>query len=433
MNKDISVNKNLEKNHLPRVVVVGAGFAGINLIKQLSKEDVQLVLVDQNNYHTFQPLVYQVATASLEPGAISSPVRGMFAGQENFHFRMAEALSVDVDNYKLITSKGDITYDYLILANGAVGNYFGNEEVKQNTLTLNNLNDALSIREKFIENFEQALLKRKNDVTELMNVVIVGGGPTGVELAGALSELRKDVLPKDYPDFNTDHLNIHIVEGLDRLLPAMSEKSGAQAEQYLQNMGVKISTGKMVESYSEDIVDLSDGTIIQSNLVIWAAGVKGNTIKGFSESQMEKGSLKVDAFNKVVESKAIFAIGDVAFQQGKKFPKGLPKLAPVAIQQGNHLAKNFKKILRNRALTPFKYTDKGVMATIGRAKAIVELPGSVHVAGRMGWLIWVFVHLFSIIGLRIKLAVMAHWAWSYFTFDKGNRLLLNQKAQEFQK
>jgi len=288
----------------------------------------------------------------------------------------------------------------------------------------------LAVREKFIENFEEALLKRKNDVNKLMNVVIVGGGPTGVELAGALSELRKDVLPKDYPDFNTDHLNIHLIEGLDRLLPAMSEKSGTQAERYLQKMGVKISTGKMVESYSEDVVDLSDGTVIQSNLVIWAAGVKGNTIKGFSESQIEKGSLKVDAFNKVLESNAIFAIGDVAFQKDKNFPKGLPKLAPVAIQQGTHLAKNFKKILRNRSLVPFKYTDKGVMATIGRAKAVVELPGSVHVAGRMGWLIWVFVHLFSIIGLRRKLAVMAHWAWSYFTFDKGNRLLLNQKSSD---
>lgn len=418
--------EHLPTTWVPRVVVVGGGFAGINFIKKLAGEKVQIVLIDKNNYHAFQPLVYQVATAVLEPGAISSPLRGVFEGQDNLHFRMAEALAVEPDKYQLITSEGRIDYDYLVLANGATGNFYNNKDVKDHALTLNNLQEALTVREQFIKNFEKALLEIDSGDSERMNVVIVGGGPTGVELAGAMAELRKHVLPNDYPDFDTDRLTIYLVEAMDRILPSMSESSGRKAKTYLQKLGVHVLTGKMVNKGSDEKVELGDGEEIRSNLLVWAAGIKGNILQGFTDEQKFKGSLIVDEFNEVKGAKNIFAIGDLAFQKQDGYDKGLPMLAPVAIQQGKHLAKNIIHKIRNKKMKPFRYSERGVMATIGRNKAVVELSGSIRYGGWLGWLTWVTVHLFSILGLRRKMAIIAHWIWSFLTYDKGNRLILGQ-------
>jgi NADH dehydrogenase len=423
---DKNIKRNIPKKQKKRVVVVGGGFAGINFIKRLKGEDLQLILVDKNNYHVFRPLIYQVATAGLEPGAISNSLRGMFYNQHNLHFRMAKAERVDVEKKQLLTSAGKLEYDYLILANGAIGNFFGNDNIKDHSLTINNLQGALAFREKFIKNFEKALLSAGSQKDPLMNVVIVGGGPTGVELAGAVAELKKNVLPKDYPDFNTDHLTIHLIEGLDRILPAMSEESGIKATRYLKDLGVKVQTGKMVEETMKDRIILDDGGEIKSNLLVWAAGVKGNVIDGFGDENTEKGDLIVDEYNRVNGTEHVFAIGDVSAQKTEDFPKGLPNLAPVAIQQGEHLADNIKRLINDKELKPFDYKDKGILATVGRHKALVELAGKIKFGGRLGWLVWVLVHLYSIIGLRRKIIVLAHWIWSYFTYDKGNRLVLNR-------
>jgi len=410
----------------PRLVVLGGGFAGISLVKKLKGCRVQIVLFDRNNYHTFQPLLYQVATAGLEPDSIADPLRKQLEPVKNFYFRMAEVYSVDAQAKKIKTEIGTISYDYLVVATGSKTNYFGNESVMQNAFVLKQIPHALDLRSHILQNFEAATITRDpEELQARMNVLIVGGGPTGVEVAGALGELKKNILPKDYPELEFDKMRIILLEGMDRLLNGMSDHAGKKALEYLKKFDVDVQLGTMVKSYNGLTAKLSDDTTIDSYTLIWAAGVQGNIPEGFPEEAIEKSRLVVDAFNKVKGCKDVYAVGDVAQMQTDEFPRGHPMLAPVAIQQGRHFASNMKKLLKGQEMVPFTYKDKGSMATIGRNKAVVDI-GKLRFGGFIAWLIWMFIHLISIIGFRNRLIVFSNWVWNYFTYDKGTRLIIRR-------
>ncbi len=410
----------------PRIVIIGGGFAGIKLIKKLKNQPVQIVLFDRNNYHTFQPLLYQVATAGLEPDSIADPLRKQLEPVKNFFFRMAEVYSINSDTNSISTEIGEVDYDYLVLATGSQTNYFGNESIMQNGFPLKQIPQALDLRSHILQNFEAAnIATNPDELASRMNIVIVGGGPTGVEVAGAMGELKKNILPRDYPELDFSKMTIVLLEGESRLLLGMSEESGQRALRYLSKFDVDVRLNTMVESYDGLVANLADGGSINTHTLIWAAGVKGNFPKGVNEEAIVHGRIKVNEFNMVHGQENIFAIGDIASMETEEFPKGHPMLAPVAIQQGQHLADNLKFLLKNKPLKPFKYVDKGAMATIGRNKAVADL-GKMKVGGFLAWLIWMFVHLISIIGFRNKIIVFSNWVWNYFTYDKGTRLIIRK-------
>ncbi|MFW5762290.1 MAG: NAD(P)/FAD-dependent oxidoreductase, partial [Cyclobacteriaceae bacterium] len=343
----------------------------------------------------------------------------------DLYFRMATAEKIDTENQVVITNIGNISYNYLVLANGSKTNYFGNEEIYKNAFPLKQVPQALDLRSQILQNFEKAVVtKNKEDLDPLLTFVIVGGGPTGVELAGALGELKKHVLPKDYPDLDLSRMQIYLVEGLDSLLPAMNKFAGEKATKYLEKLGVKIKINTMVNCYNGYLLEMNDGSKLKSNTLIWAAGVQGNILSGIPEEAVEKSRMLVNEFNQVNGVKNVFAIGDIAAQKSKKYPKGHPMLAPVAMQQGRHLANNLKKMVQGKKLQPFEYIDKGSMATIGRNKAVVNLPGNVNFGGFFAWYVWLFVHLLYIIGFRRKIIVFLNWVWNYFTYDRGTRLII---------
>ena len=409
----------------PRVVIVGGGFAGIRLAKGLKDKDIQVVMLDRHNYHTFQPLLYQVATAGLEPDSIAGPLRKTVKMQTNFYFRMAKVTKVNPERKTISTIVGELHYDYLVMACGTITNFFGNKAIEELSFPIKQIPQSLDLRTHILQNFEKAVMTGEGPEMEgLMNFVIVGGGPTGVEVAGALSELRKNVLPQDYPELDFNNMKIYLVEGLDRLLNGMSEKSGIKAEKYLKHFGVDVRLGKIVESYDGKIVYFNDGSVIKSDTLIWAAGVKGNALEGINPDAIERDRFVVDRYSRVKGYDDIFAVGDVAYMVTDKYPKGHPQLAPVAIQQGKLLAKNLRRLIAHQEMKPFEYLDKGSMATVGRNKAIVDLPTGQQVSGFIAWVMWMFVHLFSIIGFRNKLVVFSNWAWSYFTYDRGIRLII---------
>jgi NADH:ubiquinone reductase (H+-translocating) len=410
----------------PRVVIIGGGFAGIRLAKGLKKNHFQTVMLDRHNYHTFQPLLYQVATAGLEPDSVAGPLRKTLEDQEDFYFRMAKVTRINPEEKTISTMVGDLSYDYLVLATGTLTNFFGNEGLRDLSFPIKQIPQALDLRSHMLQNFEKAVMtrKEKSEMESLMNFVIVGGGPTGVEVAGALSELRKNVLPDDYPELDFSDMHIYLVEGQNRLLGGMSSKSGDKAVKYLKKFGVEILLEKIVKTYDGKTVYCSDGTTIQSDTLIWAAGVKGNILEGLNDSSVEKGRFIVNEFNEITGYKDIFAIGDVAAMISERYPKGHPQLAPVAIQQGSRLAKNMVRRSEGKKMKPFSYMDKGSMATIGRNKAVVDLPTGQQFGGFVAWLIWMFIHLVSIIGFRNKLVVLSNWVWNYFTYDRGIRLII---------
>lgn len=425
------IKERIPKNDLTRVVIIGGGFGGIELVRHLSKQNVQTVLVDKHNYHSFIPLLYQVATAGLSPGDISSPLREFLQDNKNFHFRMAKVKSVDPEQKRVITSSGFLEYDKLVIATGSSTNFFNNEQLKKNAHKLREISDAIELRTKLINNFEEAIQADGDaELEKYMNIVIVGAGPTGVELAGAIGELRKHVLPKDYPELDFSKLKIWLVEGTDRVLPSMSERSGHRAKRYLKKFGVRLLLGKFVKSYDGEVVTLSDKRTIQTQCLVWAAGVKPNSIKGLPEGSDVKGRIKVDEFNKVWGAKDIFAIGDVSYHESAKYPKGLPMLAPVAIQQAKRLSENLIAQMLGGKEKPFSYVDKGTMATIGRNKAVIDAPFGIRLGGFLGWFIWMFIHLFSIIGFRRKLLVFSQWIWNYFTYNRGNRLIIKKDLED---
>ncbi|MEQ9423448.1 MAG: NAD(P)/FAD-dependent oxidoreductase [Cyclobacteriaceae bacterium] len=412
---------NLPKTNKPRIVIIGGGFAGMNLAKNLKSVNAQVVLVDKNNFHTFQPLLYQVATAGLEPDSVTYPLRKIFNNYDDFYFRVAEAQEVDTEREVLITNRGEIEYDYLVLSTGAETNFFGNENVARYSMPMKSISEALDLRSLILQNFEEALLT--NDVSErekFMNLVIVGGGPTGVELAGALAELKKLVLPKDYPDLDFRRMQVHLIEGTSALLNTMSSNASEGALDFLENMGVQVWLDSMVKDYDGEEVQIGNKTL-PSKTLIWAAGVKGAPPKGIKAGK--SGRLTTDEFLMVDGYPNIFSIGDLASIESEEKPNGHPMLASVAVQQGEHLARNFKLLLSGKALKPFEYNDKGTMATVGRNKAVVDLP-HYKFQGRMAWYVWMFVHLLLLVGFRNKLVALLNWIWSYVNYDKGIRLII---------
>jgi len=425
----------IPKTENPRVVIIGGGFAGVQLAKKLAKTKLQVVLFDRNNYHTFQPLLYQVATAGLEPDAIAGPLRKLLENSGNIFFRMAVVKEIKADIKTIFTEIGNLTYDYLVIASGSKTNYFGDPAKFEAAFPLKQIPQALNLRSHILQNFEQAVLTSdQDDLEKLLNIVIVGGGPTGVELSGALGELKKHVLPQDYPDIDFDHMNIFLVEGTDGLLGGMSDFADKKAQKYLKKFDVKVKLNTMVEAFDGRYVIFKNGEKIRSNTLVWAAGVIGNIIEGLPEGSTHKNRYLVNAYNQIQGVQDVFAIGDIAAMETEDFPKGHPMLAPVAMQQGEHLAKNLQAMAKDKPMKPFKYFDKGSMATVGRNKAVVDLPKDLHFGGFFAWFVWMFIHLISIIGFRSKLVVLTNWIWNYFTYDRGTRLIIRPfKQSQFTK
>jgi NADH dehydrogenase len=410
----------------PRIIIIGGGFGGLEVAKGLSGFKAQTVLFDKYNHHCFQPLLYQVATSGLETSSIVFPFRKRFANQPDFFFRLGEVTHIKPEENYIETSIGGVKYDYLVIANGAGTNFYGMKDVEQHSLPMKSIIDAIKLRNIIIRNFETALLiDDPENLNSLMDIVVVGGGPTGVELAGALSELKIHVFPKDYKELELNNMDIHLVEATPRLLNGMSDIASQKALQYLEEMGVKVHLNCAVKSYDGyEVVFNSNEKLITRNL-IWAAGVKGNPIAGITaESIGRAGRIQVDEFNRVKGYENIFAIGDAAIMEGDPgFEKGHPQVAPPAMQQGRLVAENIKCLIAGTQMKPFRYKDQGSMATVGRNRAVVDLK-AFKIQGTIAWFIWMFVHLISLIGFRNKFFVLLSWLWSYFSYDKSNRLIM---------
>lgn len=412
--------------------MVGGGFGGLNFLKQLSNKSYQVVLFDRYNYHTFQPLLYQVATAGLEPDSIAGPLRKKIRKRHDWYFRMLRVDRIAHQQQMIYTAAGELHYDYLVIATGSKMNYFNNDSIARNAYPVKQVTHALDLRHTIFQQFErlEVLAKKEDKSQENLNFVVVGAGPTGVEICGALAELRKHVLPKDYPDLDIGRMHIYLVEGLSQVLPAMSESSGKKARQYLEDSGVKVILDCMTESYDGKTVYLSNGEEIISNTLVWAAGVQPNLPDGIPVEFTGKKGLRVNRYNQVISEdnktvlENVFVIGDSAFMLTEKYEQGLPGMAPVAIQQGKHLAKNMNRLARGKAYKPFRYVNKGVMATIGRNKAVADLPGNIRLSGLAGWITWMMVHLLYLVGFRNKTIVFTNWFWNYVTYDRGIRLII---------
>jgi NADH dehydrogenase len=409
-----------------KVIVIGGGFAGVQLIKKLDESLFEVLLIDKINHHQFQPLFYQVATSQLEPASISFPLRNIFKRKPNIQIRLTEVLSIRQYQNEIETTIGNFNYDYLIIAIGCKTNFFGNEEISKHAFTLKTTYEAISIRNHIIENFETMISANAEDKEELQNLVIVGAGPTGVELAGAFAEIKNHILPKDYPNIDFSQFKITLIEGSQHTLNNMSMLAKTASQRYLEKMGVHILTQTFVKKYDGHILELSTGQTMRSTTVIWAAGVIGNTLKGLPEESLAPGNrIKVNRFNQINGTQNIFAIGDIASMETPKYPKGHPQVANVAINQAKNLASNLKKSLKGIKGKEFEYLDLGSMATIGRNKAVVDLP-FFKFKGYFAWLIWMFLHLMLILSVRNKLIIFINWAWAYLTKDTSLRLILKQ-------
>lgn len=416
---------NIPDTTKPRVVIIGGGFGGINLAKSLKQDDVQVVLFDKQNYNAFWPLLYQVATAGLEADSIAEPFRKVFDGFDDFHFRLVRVTKIDPAQKTISTLIGDLHYDFLVIATGTKSNYFGNQQIQQHSFPLKTIPDALNLRSQLLQCFEQASITSDAEARQmLLNFVVVGGGPTGVETAGSIAEMRKHVLMNDYPGLDFSKMNIYLVEGLDRMLPPMSPEAGAKAGGYLTDLNVIVKTKTMVDSYDGETVTFKGGEQIKTQTLIWAAGVTGAMIDGIPAETLEKGRILVNGVNQVQGFTDFFAIGDIAAMKSEKWPKGHPGVAQPAIQQGDHLAKNIRHILKNEPLTPFEYFDKGSLAIVGRGRAVADLPGNVHLGGLLAWFAWLFIHIAYLVGFRNKLIVFANWMYRFVTYDRGTRLII---------
>ncbi len=417
---------NIPETSKPRIVIIGGGFAGISFIKKLQGQEVQLVLFDRHNYHTFQPLLYQVSTAGLEPDSIAYPLRKIFRKNKDFHFRLATVSNINTTENEIETDIGKLSYDYLVLATGTRTNFFGNKEIEANSMPMKTVPQALDIRSLMLQNIEEAditrdAIKRKR----LLNFVVVGAGPTGVELAGALAEFRKGILEHDYPELEEGEMHVHLLEGGDKVLSPMSKQASKKAQQFLEKLGVEIHLNTTVESYDGKIAKTKNGKEFATETFIWAAGVTGNPVTGINgDALIEKlNRYKVDNFNKIEGFKNIYALGDIALMETKAFPKGHPQVAQPAIQQGKALGKNFKRMLQGASMKPFEYLDKGTMATIGRNKAVVDIK-KLHFAGAFAWLIWMFIHLWFLVGFRNRVITFFNWTYSYINYDRAARLII---------
>ncbi|MFT4758750.1 MAG: NADH dehydrogenase [Paraglaciecola sp.] len=425
----MSINIPDTKENQKRIVIVGGGFAGLNLAKRMSKTDYQVVLIDKNNYHQFQPLFYQVAMSGLEPSSIVFPLRKMFQKYKNTFIRVAKVEEIDAQKQEINTELGTLEYDYLVLAIGAETNFFGNEHIAEKAIPMKSVSEALYLRNAVLDDFEKALVTTDFETRQkLLDIVIVGGGPTGVEVAGALAEMKKYILPKDYPEMDCDEIDIFLLQGGDALLKGMSENASQSSLKYLQDLGVKVQLNARVTDFDGEFVCVKDGDKIPAKKVIWAAGIIGNKMKGLPDDCRCWGNrFRVNRLNQIQTFDNIYAIGDICYMEEPDYPKGHPQVAQVAIQQGKNLAKNFKLMEKEKSLKEFSYNDLGSMATIGRHLAVVDLPRW-KMNGLFAWFIWLFVHLFQLMGVKNRLFVFINWVWNYVTYDQSLRLIIKPKV-----
>jgi NADH dehydrogenase len=413
-----------------KVVIVGGGFAGIQLIRKLDEKLFDILLIDRLNHHQFQPLFYQVATSQIEPSSISFPLRNIFNERKNVQVRMTEVTAVYPDQNKIKTDIGEFDYDFLILAMGCTTNFYGNQNICRNSFPLKTSYDAITIRNHIITTFEKIVSASEEEREALNNLVIVGGGPTGVELAGAFAEIKRNILPKDYKGVDFSKFNVILVEGTKNTLGNMTDASKVESKNYLERLGVDIRTEVFVKDYDGNILQLSNGEFIRTRTVIWVAGVTGNTVDGLSQEVVTRGNrIKVDRYNKVQGYQNIFAIGDLACMSTPKYPNGHPQVANVAINQAKLLAKNLKLLISGKLPKEYEYKDLGSMATIGRNKAVVDLP-FIHFKGYFAWVIWMFLHLMLILSVRNKLIIFINWAWAYVKKDTSLRLILKEDKKK---
>lgn len=414
-----------------KIIIVGGGFGGLKLARKLSnKKGFEILLIDKFNYHQFQPLFYQVATAGLDASNISFPLRKAFQKSKNVRIRITDLKQIVAAENKIITGTGEEQYDILILATGADTNFFGNQQLEDHAFPMKSTVEALQLRYKLVQNFEDALsTKNEEELQRLLNIVVVGGGPTGVEISGALAEMKRYVLPKDYPELDFSRMNIFLLEGTQKTLSHMSEISSDRSKKYLEKLGVKVMTGAHVKDYDGKNVLLQDGQTISSATVLWAAGVKGNIPDGVDKSLIAKGNrIKVDRSNRVIGSANIYAIGDLAYMETPKYPHGHPQVATVAIQQAKLLAGNLQRVNAGKSeLKEYEYKDKGTMATVGRNLAVVDIPKPrLHFGGWFAWIIWMSLHLMLILGVKNKFFVFINWLYNYFTYDQSLRLIFKE-------
>ena len=416
---------NIPETAQKRIVIIGAGFGGLKLAQKLIGSGYQIVVIDKNNYHQFQPLFYQVATAGIEPSSILFPLRKIFQKQKDVYIRVAEVYSIDTKKKEIKTSLETVWYDYLVISTGANSNFFGMKEMEEFAIPMKSASEAMAMRNRLLQSFEKAVtLRDQNARKALLNIIVVGGGPTGVEVAGAIAEMKKFVLPKDYPDLNFDLMQITLIEGSSALLGGMSTHASEKALYYLQKTGIKVMLDTRVKNFDGNILTYNDDQTIETKTVIWAAGISGNVPGGFSNELICRGNrIHVDEYNRISGLEDVFAIGDVSFMSVTEYPDGHPQVAQVAIQQGKNLAQNFLRMKKKASLNPFKYIDRGSMATIGRNLAVADL-SFIKFSGFIAWLTWMFVHLMAIVGVKNRLLIFINWMWNYLTYDQSLRLIL---------
>jgi NADH dehydrogenase len=426
-----SMEQHFPKGNKTRIVIIGGGFGGIELAKRLNNKNVEVLMIDRHNYHTFQPLLYQVATGGLEADSIAFPLRKIFKGQKNLTFRVTKAERILPEKNILDTTIGTIEYDHLVIATGSTSNFFGQDEIEHNAMPMKSIPEALNLRSLLLQNLEAAQIVTDPVLeAELLNFVVVGGGPTGVETAGAIAELKKHVLKNDYPDLDLNKVNIYLIEGSPELLGVMSVQAQRKSQDFLKELGVTVMLNSRVQSYDGKLLKLVDGRNISTSSVIWSAGVKGVVPDGLDRASIVRGNrLKVNEINCVEGYHNIYAIGDVSAMITTEFPNGHPGVAPTAIQQGKLLAGNLLNIIDNKPTRNFKYFDKGSMATVGRNRAVVDLH-KIRFQGIFAWFTWMFVHLMTLVGFRNKLVVFVNWVWSYFSYDRGTRLIIRPFFRE---
>ncbi len=412
-----------------KVILVGGGFAGLHVAKILDKAGVEVLLIDKQNHHQFQPLYYQVASARLEPSNISFPFRKIFQKSKHVEIRLGEVNKIVSNEQKIETSIGDFYYDYLILATGCKTNFFGNEQIRKYALSMKTTQESIEIRNRILLNFEKLMYAEQEERAALLNIVLVGAGPTGVELAGAFSEMKKDILPRDYPHVDFSDLNIILLEGSKNTLNSMSDESKTASRKYLEELNVMVKTETFVVDYDGKVAKLNTGETIPTQNLIWAAGVTGNIVEGISPESIIRNRYKVDRYNKVIGAERIYAIGDIAYMETPKYPNGHPQLANVAINQGKNLANNLVKLFKGKEQTQYEYKDLGSMATIGKHKAVVDL-SFYKFHGYIAWFFWMFLHLMLILSVRNKLQIFFNWAWNYLSKDSSLRLILKTKKEE---
>jgi NADH dehydrogenase len=416
-------------NSRKKIIIVGAGFAGLKLAQKLNNTEYDVLLIDKHNYHQFQPLMYQVATARLEPTSVSFPLRKVFQKSKNVKIRITEVQSVDTQKKILSTTIGEFSYDYLVIAFGCTSNYFGNANVEKYSYPMKSIPEAIQLRNHILQNFEDVLIAKPEEVEALLNFVVVGGGPTGVELSGALAEMKANVLPKDYPEKDFSSLKVYLIEGSANTLNVMSDLAKKASREYLEQLGVTVITDMYVTDYDGETVTLKSGEQIKTKNLIWAAGVTGNVLQGLPSEVITRGNrIIVNRYNQAESLDGVYAIGDIAFMKTPKYEFGHPQLANVALNQAELLAENFKNMLKGKPLKEFEYHDKGSMATVGKRKAVVDLP-KFSFKGRLAWFFWMFLHLMLILSVKNKLSIFINWMMSYFYNDSTLRVILNPKTK----